>query len=293
MVRSADAILKSGIVRRWKPALAIALLLGGASYALLQWRLQIRVRPLEPHWAAVVSVLAGDGVVGTRDGDAGRARFSDPFGVAVAADGSVYVADAGEAQRIRRIAPDGRVSTLAGGGLGYANGAGPSARFNTPSALAIDAAGALYVADTGNHVIRRITPEGVVSTIAGDGMAGYRDGPAAEARFNGPVGVAIDGAGRVIVADTYNDRIRAIAADGTVTTVAGSGRRGRADGAATAAEFDTPCAVALDSSGNVSGNATGTLPMRLIRTPPPAPRRRHSDRALPRRTERHVASRRW
>ena len=264
MVRSADVILKSGIVTRWKPTLAIALLLAGASYALLLWRLQSRVGPLEPDWTAVVSVLAGDGVIGTRDGDAGRARFADPFGVAVAADGSIYVADAGEAQRIRRIAPDGRVSTFAGGGLGYANGAGSNARFNTPSALAIDAAGALYVADTGNHVIRRITPEGVVSTIAGDGVAGYRDGPAAGARFNGPVGVAIDGAGRVIVADTYNDRIRAIAADGTVTTIAGSGRRGRADGAATAAEFDTPCAVALDSRGTVYVADTGNDALRRI-----------------------------
>jgi len=258
-----DVILKSGNVR-WKPALAIALLVAGASYALWQWRLQVRVGPLEPDWPAVVTVLAGDGVAGMRDGDASRARFSDPFGVAVAADGSIYLADAGDAQRIRRITPDGRVSTLAGGGLGYVDGAGSIARFDTPSALAIDAAGALYVADTGNHVIRRITPDGLVSTIAGDGVAGYRDGPAAEARFNGPVGVAVDGAGRVIVADTYNDRIRSIEADGTVTTVAGSGRRGRADGASAEAEFDTPCAVGLDSGGNVYVADTGNDALRRI-----------------------------
>ena len=202
------------------------LALAAGAGAFWQWRLRPRVVPLEADWSAVVRVLAGDGVAGMRDGEADRARFSDPFGVAIAADGTIYVADAGDAQRIRRIAPDGRVSTFAGGGSGYVDGAASAARFDTPSALAIDAAGTLYLADTGNHVIRRITPDGIVSTIAGDGVAGYRDGSAAEARFNGPVGVAVDGAGRIIVADTYNDRIRAIERDGTVVTLAGSERRG-------------------------------------------------------------------
>src|SRR5687768_1638916 len=258
-----DVILKSGNVR-WKPALAIALLVAGASYALWEWRLRVRVGPLESDWPAVVTVLAGDGVVGMRDGDASRARFSDPFGVAVAADGSIYVADAGDAQRIRRITPDGLVSTVAGGGRGYVDGAASLARFDTPSALAIDAAGVLYVADTGNHVIRRITPDGIVSTIAGDGVAGYRDGAAAEARFNGPVGVAVDGAGRIIVADTYNDRIRAIERDGTVVTIAGSEWRGHADGSAADARFDTPCGVAIDADGNVYVADTGNDALRRI-----------------------------
>ena len=182
------------------------LLVAGAAYGLWHWQRPPGAATLEADWPAVVTVLAGDGVVGMRDGEAGRARFSDPFGVAVAADGGVYVADAGGAQRIRRLTPDGVVLTFAGGGRGYVDGAASLARFNTPSALAIDAAGILYVADTGNHVIRRITRDGLVSTLAGDGVAGYRDGPAAAARFNGPVGVAIDGAGRVIVADTYNVR---------------------------------------------------------------------------------------
>jgi sugar lactone lactonase YvrE len=224
------------------------------------WRLTSpsRQRPLGAGWPATVIVLAGDGNPGVRDGAAFSARFSDPFGVAAARDGSIYVADAGDAQRIRRVSPDGIVSTIAGGEQGYANGLGPSARFSTPSGLALAPDGTLYVADTGNNAIRRITPDGVVSTLAGGLSAGYRDGPSNDARFNGPVGVTVDGGGRVIVADTYNDRIRAVQPDGTVTTLAGSAGVGYVDGPLADARFDTPCGVAVDRAGNIfiadSGN---------------------------------------
>ena len=106
---------------------------------------------------------------------------------------------------------------------------GREARFDSPSGLAIDAQGVLYVADTGNNAIRRITPDGQVTTLAGDGNPGDQDGVGAAARFNGPIGVAVDASGRVIVADTYNDRIRAIALDGTVTTIAGGPEPGLLD----------------------------------------------------------------
>ena len=186
------------------------------------------------------------------------ASFSDPFGVAAARDGSIYIADAGDAQRIRRIGADGTVSTFAGGGLGYADGRGTAARFSTPSGIALTGDGVLYVADTGNNAIRRITPEGIVSTVAGGVSPGYVDGTAAAARFNGPVGVAVDSAGRVLVADTYNDRIRAVQPDGTVITVAGSVGSGYADGPAAAARFDSPCGVSVDGRGTIyvadSGN---------------------------------------
>ncbi|PYR53052.1 MAG: gluconolaconase, partial [Acidobacteria bacterium] len=201
--------------------------------------------------AATALVIAGDGVVGVLDGDAAEARFSDPFGVAVSADGAVYVADGGDAPRIRRISPDGRVSTVAGGDRGFMDGIGTAARFSTPSGLAIDDRGTIYVADTGNNAIRRITADGHVSTIAGDGVAGYQNGPALRARFNGPVGVAVDARGRVIVADTYNDRIRAIDLDGSVRTLAGSGEPGALDGIGSEARFHTPCGVAVDSSGTI------------------------------------------
>ena len=128
--------------------------------------------------------------------------------------------------------------------------------------MALDAAGVLYVADTGNHAIRRITADGFVSTLAGDGTPGDADGSAA--RFNGPVGVAVDGSGRVIVADTYNDRIRAIARDGTVTTIAGGPVPGPDDGVAGDARFDTPCGVAVDAAGNIYVADTGNGALRRI-----------------------------
>ena len=240
----------------------LLLVAGAVSPAILRW-VASREGPLDKRWDAVAFILAGDGVSGTRDGNATQGRFSDPFGVA-SAGGSIYVADAGDAQRIRRITSNGVVSTLAGGEMGFADGTGAAARFSTPSGLAADANHALYVADTGNNAIRRITPEGVVTTIAGDGVAGYRDGLAHEARFNGPLGVAVQPTGRVIVADTYNDRIRAIRADGIVVTVAGSGKRGPLDGAASEAQFDTPSGVTVDPTGNIYVADTGNGAVRMV-----------------------------
>ena len=185
--------------------------------------------------------------------------MSDPFGVVVDRKGNVYVADAGEHNRIVKIAPDGASSVLAGGAAeGFADGLGAAAAFHTPSALAIDREGNLLVADTGNNAIRKITPEGMVSTLAGGASAGHADGPGAQALFNGPVGVAVDLAGNVFVADSYNDRIRKIAPGGMVSTVAGGAAPGFADGAGAAALFDTPTGLALDVQGNLyiadSGN---------------------------------------
>ncbi len=179
------------------------------------------------------------------DGDGSPAVLADPFGVAVAEDGTVYVADAGNNNRIRKIAPDGNITTLAGGSEGFADGAGAQASFNTPSGLAIDGDGNLYVADTGNNRIRKVTPEGVVSTIAGDGTAGYVDGAAAQARFDGPIGVAVDEAGNVYVADTYNDRVRKISVDGQVTTFPSN------------ETFSTPCGVAVAKDGSLFVASTG------------------------------------
>ncbi len=189
-------------------------------------------------WSGKVSLVAG------KDG-----QFSDPYGVAVDGKGNIYIADGGDGNRIRRIAPDGAVTTVAGGEEGYADGPGAKARFHTPSGLALDRQGNLYVADTGNHAIRKITPDGVVSTVAGSGVAGNADGVGKAAHFNGPVGLAIDDGGTLYVADTYNDVVRKIAPDGTVTTLAGSGAPGDADGPALSASFDTPCALLVDADG--------------------------------------------
>jgi sugar lactone lactonase YvrE len=243
----------------------LLLIAAATAAAVWWWGLPIREdSSLEADWAADVVVLAGDGVAGTRDDYAFRARFSDPFGIALAADGTVYIADGVDAHRIRRLTPDGLVSTVAGGSRGFADGSGATARFDTPSGMAIAPDGSLYVADTGNNRIRRVTPDGHVTTVAGDGTAGYRDGPAAQARFNGPVDVAVDGTGRVIVADTYNHCVRAIEPEGSVTTIAGCVTAGWMDGAAMEARFDTPSGVALDASGVIYVADTGNDVVRRI-----------------------------
>jgi sugar lactone lactonase YvrE len=215
-------------------------------------------------WRAHVSTLAGDGAQGFADGAARTSRFADPFGVAVAQDGTVYVADAGESNRIRKVTSEGAVTTLAGSREGFADGAGAAAAFNTPSALALDASGNLYVADTGNNRVRKVTPEGVVTTIAGDGAEGFREGSAAQAQFNAPVGVAVDKDGNVYVADTYNDRIRLITKEGLVRTLAGAGAPAYADGASASASFDTPCGVAVSDAGEVYVADTGNDRLRKI-----------------------------
>src|SRR6266850_5124383 len=166
-----------------------------------------RPTPTPFNWQAHVSTLAGDG---------SPKGLSDPFGIAIGRDGAIYVADAGENNAIRKLTPQGTLATLAGG----------DDSFNTPSGLAIDIDGNLYVADTANNRIRKITPEGVISTVAGNGTAGYLDGPANAAQFDGPIGVTVDYSGNIYIADTYNDRIRKISAEGQVSTVAGAGRPG-------------------------------------------------------------------
>ncbi|HEX6622889.1 MAG TPA: NHL repeat-containing protein [Pyrinomonadaceae bacterium] len=240
---------------------------GTAALILLRSAREARRAPTPLGWHAAVSTLAGDGAPGTRDdAQSSRASFADPFGLAVGADGTLYVSDGGESNRIRRLAPDGALTTLAGGAEGFADGAGTAASFNTPSGLAIDAEGNLYIADTGNNRVRRVTPEGQVSTVAGEGTAGHADGPAASARFDAPVGVAVDRRGNVYVADTYNDRVRKITPAGQVTTVAGAGRPGYADGPANDALFDTPCALVVNEDGTLIVADTGNNRLRKITT---------------------------
>ena len=220
--------------------------------------------PTRPAWTARVTALAGDGLDGVVDGAGPASRFSDPFGAVADAHGNVFVAEGGAGNRIRRIGRDGLVVTVAGGSAGFADGLGAAAAFDTPSALAIDRLGNLYVADTGNNAIRKVAPDGSVSTLAGGGEAGYLDGVGRAARFNGPVGVAVDRHGIVYVADTYNDRIRRIDKDGTVSTVAGQGTPGSLDGPGAAAGFDTPSAIAVDKAGVLFVADTGNDAIRRI-----------------------------
>ena len=209
----------------------------------------VKPKPTPIGWPVAITDIAGDGRSGFADAVGVQARFADPYGMAIDRKGTLYVADAGDNNRIRKIAPGGAVTTLAGSSEGYADGTGAAAAFNTPSGIALDKDGNLYVADTGNNAIRKVTPEGVVTTVAGNGTAGDADGPALDARFNGPMGVAVDGKGNIYVADTYNDRIRRIGVDGKVVTLAGLAAPGYADGTAAEAMFDTPTAIVLDAQG--------------------------------------------
>jgi streptogramin lyase len=208
------------------------------------------IRKITP--AGMVTTLAGTtGAVGSADGKGVAARFSGPSGVATDGNGNVYVADT-DNHTIRKITAAGVVTTLAGsaGSLGSADGIGSEARFYYPYGVATDSNGNLYVADTFNNTIRKVTPEGVVTTLAGTaGQAGKADGVGANARFNRPYGLAIGSDGTVYVADTYYNTIRTITPSGAVATLSGSRRREGTSG--TVAHFNYPFGVATDSVGNV------------------------------------------
>lgn len=205
--------------------------------------------------AGTVTTLAGSaGVFGSSDGKGSLAQFSSPQGVAVDKAGNLYVTDTNN-QTVRRISPAGVVTTLAGtaGITGSADGNGGEAQFDLPSGVAVDGSGNIYVADSNNQTIRKITPAGTVITFAGSaGIHGATDGLGGAARFSGPQGVAVDGSGNVYVADTNNQAVRKISPAGNVTTLAGAvGVAGSADGTGTAARFNYPFSLAVDASGNV------------------------------------------
>ena len=181
------------------------------------------------------------------------AQLDAPYGLTIDGAGDLYVTDI-RSYTVREISPSGVVTTLAGlaGSYGSADGAGAAARFQYPIGASADGAGALYVADLGNETIRKITPAGVVTTLAGStSAAGSQDGTGSGARFNRPSGLAVDAAGDVFVADTGNDTIRMITPDGVVTTVVGkageAGIRLGADG-----RLAPPTAVAVIGPGRLA-----------------------------------------
>jgi sugar lactone lactonase YvrE len=222
-------------------------------------------------------VGSGDGMggwIGNKDGVGTQAMFHRPGGVAVAADGTIYVSDTGN-NAIRKIAPNGQVTKLSGNFLGSADGnflgssdgvfsgssdgTGDDAGFKNPQGIVVDKDGNILVADRKNHAIRKVTPQGVVTTIAGSftgsgtsGLTGSSDGSASGARFNHPSDVVVDAAGNIYVADSGNHAIRKIDSSGNVTTLAGDlGYSGYQNGTADAAMFNSPQGIAIDAAGNI------------------------------------------
>jgi DNA-binding beta-propeller fold protein YncE len=333
-----------------------------ADYTPGQVSVAPQIQLARPNLAA--STLAGTGTAGKRDGAAGQAQFQAPEGVAVAADGTVFVAEP-YAYRIRQISPSGTVSTLAGGAggtpgradgvgslasfmgpkdvaiapngdlyvvdfdgvrrvtrdghvstlalhnadgseyqpielfgiacdrsgtlylsattwidrvtpdgavsryagndaRGFADGPAARAYFNLPHKLALDAGGSLFVADYGNQRVRRIGPDRTVSTIAGNGILGFTDGPAEHSRLNFPAGVAVDAQGDVIVADTFNHAIRQVSPDGAVRTLAGTNAPGLSNTAG-AIQFNQPSGVAIRPDGGIVVADRDNAVVRLLR----------------------------
>jgi hypothetical protein len=208
--------------------------------------------------SGTVSTFAG--TVGTRgvvDGTGTSAQFYDPQNLALDSANNLYVAD-GAGNVVRKITPAGLVSTFAGaavnggpGPSGSSDGTGSAAQFNRPTGIIVDATGNVYVADYGNDTIRKVSPAGIVTTLAGSpAVSGSLDGTGPAARFNGPAGVAVDSSGNVYVADSGNSTIREVTQAGVVTTVAGSaGVNENIDGLPGAARFYGPGDVAVDANG--------------------------------------------
>lgn len=210
--------------------------------------------------AATANTYAGSTTAGYVDLALTTSRFNSPQGIAIDAQGNLYIADSFN-NAIRKITSLGVVSTLAGNAnAGYKDAAGAAAQFYSPQGVAVDAQGNVYVSDVGNNAIRKITPAGVVTTLAGGSGAGYADGTGTAAKFSNPAGLAVDAQGSVYVADRSNNVIRKITAAGVVTTLSGQKVAGYTDGANIYAQFNNPTGLAIDSQGilyvaDISNNA--------------------------------------
>ncbi|MEX2235509.1 MAG: NHL repeat-containing protein [Cyclobacteriaceae bacterium] len=206
------------------------------------------IRKITPR--GIVSTFAGTGQAGFENGYRTNATFNHPYGLAMDSKGNLYVGDVAN-HGIRKISADGMVSTLAGGRKGFSDREGDLAMFNHPYGVAVDSKNNVYVADSYNNRIRKITPDGSVSTLAGNGYDGFVDGKSSEAEFFVPIGIVADKHGNIYVGDEGNSSIRKISATGKVTTLAGNGKFSFCDGIGKNAEFNAPGAISIDGQGNL------------------------------------------
>ncbi|MCE7992287.1 MAG: hypothetical protein HEP71_09915 [Roseivirga sp.] len=218
--------------------------------------------PTAPSWLSIVTeyegevtTFAGSGFGSQQDGTGTSATFASPKSVATDATGNIYIAESGigGTPLIRKVSPDGVVTTIAGGASGYVDGTGTNAGFIRPFGIAVDVSGNIFVSDLGStnaNTIRKITPEGVVTTFAGSaGFSGNTDSHGTSASFTSPKGLAFDSSGNLFVADGFN--VRKITPDRFVTTFAGTGSAGSAEGTGTSASFNEPIDIAIDGSDNL------------------------------------------
>ena len=218
--------------------------------------------------AGAVTTFAGSGAAAYADGTGNAAQFNNPWGLASDIAGNIYVGDTYN-NKIRKITPGGVVTSIAGSTNGSNDGISSSAQFLNPANVALDIAGNVYISDYGNQKIRKLGTDNYVTTFTGNGNVGSTDGsapdpflnPVGDASFNYPSGLILDAAGNIYVADQNNNKIRKVNSNGSVTTLAGSGVIGSAEGVGLFATFNAPVGVALDVSGTlyVADNANNKI----------------------------------
>lgn len=222
-----------------------------------------KIRKITPN--GDVTTFAGSGVSGSVDGIGTAASFRFPDGAAFDTHNNLFISDQSN-HKIRKITPDGTVSTFAGSGImGAIDGVGIAASFYYPAGMTVDANDNLLIADYGNNKIRKVTPDGIVTTFAGTGVAGSQEGTTLTAQFNGATGVCLDSFGNVFVADYYNNKIRKIDVLGNVSTFAGSGAIGALDGNGILASFHSPAIIAVDNNNNLFVTDEGNHKIREIK----------------------------
>ncbi|MFH8751700.1 hypothetical protein ACH4GK_03830 [Streptomyces rimosus] len=241
-----------------------------------------RIRKVDPR--GIITTVAGNGIAGyvSDGGPATATQINTPTGVAVDLQGNLYIGEWGN-HRVRKVDTRGIITTVAGNGqAGYVSDGGPATatKLYRPAGLEADRNGNLYIADNGNHRIRKVDTRGIITTVAGNGTPGYVSdgGPATSTQINYPLDVCLDDAGSLYIADSLNQRVRKVAPDGSISTVAGNGTAGYVDdgGPAIATRLYQPRSIALDRAGNLyladaSNNRVRGVTSVATMTPPPPP----------------------